>query len=218
VQVWSWGNGLAWVKVRSTDAWTSHRLFGHDGDTVMRRVTLVGGGIAYIAEGGQRILLHGTSADGKAIDVDVSGSIPARQLARVAGDLGVRGETVPTDWAEASTTGLAAAQAAVPGLLVPAGAAGFAAPAVRADAGIVTLNYAGPGARGFQLIESAGTTLTPPLSSDVRGVAVRGVAGRFSPDLGSLEWVEGGRVIELRSRTLSVGELLEVARHLRAAP
>jgi hypothetical protein len=46
-------------------------------------------------------------------------------------------------------------------------------------------------------------------------VEVRGVAGRFSPDLGSLEWVEGGRVIELRSRSLSVGELLKIAGDLR---
>ena len=67
----------------------------------------------------------------------------------------------------------------------------------------------------LQLIESAGTALTPPLSSDVRGVEVRGVAGRFSPDLGSLEWAEGARVIELRSRSLSVGELLKIAHDLR---
>jgi hypothetical protein len=209
----SFSDGLAWVKVRSTTAWTSRRLFGHDADSVVRRTTLLGGGVAYVAEGGQRILVHG-----EGVDVEVTGSVAAEELMHVAAGLGVRGMPVPGDWAEASASTLAGARAVLSGLLLPRRAPGFAPPAIRVDGGIVTLGYAGAGARGFQLIESLGTTLTPPLSSDVRGVAVRSVAGRFSPDQGSLEWVEGGRLVELRSRTLSIGELLAVAEGLGPAP
>jgi hypothetical protein len=101
--------------------------------------------------------------------------------------------------------------------LVPGSTQGFTAPAVRVDGGIVTLSYTGAGARAFQLVQSVGTELTPPLSADVRGVEVRGVTGRFSPAAGSLEWVDGGQVVELRSQTLDIGELLSIAAGLRVS-
>jgi hypothetical protein len=37
------------------------------------------------------------------------------------------------------------------------------------------------------------------------------------PDRGELEWIENGIVIGLRSRTLSLGELLRIASHLEPA-
>ena len=102
VQVQTFSDGAAWVKVRSTTVWRGLRLFGHDTATVVRRVQLSGAGVAFVAEGGQRILVHG---DG--VDVELTGSVPAAQLRRVAGGLGVRGTVLPADWAEASTTDLA---------------------------------------------------------------------------------------------------------------
>jgi len=213
VTVLTWTDGAAWVKTRATSAWTGTRLFGHDDDTIVRRTTLPGVGVAYVAEGGQRILIHGAD-----LDAEVTGSIPAAQLVRFAGSQGVHGIEVPAGWAEATTGDLVAAHAALPHLLLPQSTAGFTAPAVRVDGATVTLSYSGAGARAFELVQSPGDVLAPPLTADVRGVEVRGVSGRYAPDAGTLEWVEGGRVIELRSQTVSVGELLSIAAGLRASP
>ena len=213
VTVLTFTDGAAWAKTRATSAWTGTRLFGHDDDTIVRRTTLPGVGVAYVAEGGQRILIHGADRD-----VEVAGSIPVAQLLRFADSQGVQGIEVPRDWAEAATSDLAAARAALPHLLLPQSTSGFTAPAVRVDGAIVTLSYSGAGARAFQLVQSPGDGLAPPLTADVRGVEVRGVSGRYAPGAGALEWVEGGRVVELRSQTVSVGELLSIAAGLRAVP
>jgi len=213
VSVSSFTDGAGWVKVRSTRAWNGSRLFGHDDDAFVRRTSLVGVGVVYLADGGRRVLVHGSD-----VDLEVTGSLSTAQLLRFAGRQGVRGIDVPADWAEAATSNLTAARAALPHLLLPSTTAGFTAPAVRVDGGIVTLSYTGAGARAFQLVQSAGTELTPPLSADVRGVEVRGVTGRFSPAAGSLEWVDAGRIVELRSQTLGIGELLSIAAGLRASP
>lgn len=213
VTVLTFTNRAAWVKVRATTGWTGSRLFGHDDGSIVRRTTLPGVGVVYVAEGGQRILIHGADRD-----VEVTGSIPAAQLLRFAGAQSVGGVDVPADWAEAATSNLAAARGALPHLLVPSSTAGFTAPGVRVDGGIVTLSYTGAGARAFELVQSAGSDLTPPLSADVRGIEVRGLTGRFSPAAGTLEWVEAGHVVEVRSQSLGIGELLSIAAGLRAAP
>jgi hypothetical protein len=43
---------------------------------------------------------------------------------------------------------------------------------------------------------------------------VRSADGRYSLALGELEWVEHGRVVSLRSTTLSLEELLAIAQSL----
>src|SRR5581483_11907359 len=101
-------------------------------------------------------------------DVEVAGSIPVAQLLRFADSQGVQGIEVPRDWAEAATSDLAAARAALPHLLLPQSTSGFTAPAVRVDGAIVTLSYSGAGARAFQLVQSPGDGLAPPLTADVR--------------------------------------------------
>ena len=88
-------------------------------------------------------------------------------------------------------------------------------PGVRIDDRVVTLDYAGAGARGFRLTEAPGDTLVPPLDPDVRGVEVRDTVGRYQPSTGELEWVEAGMVVSLRSTTLALDELLGVSDHLR---
>jgi hypothetical protein len=46
---------------------------------------------------------------------------------------------------------------------------------------------------------------------------VRRADGRWSAERGELEWVEHGRVLDLRSATLSLEELLAVAASLEPA-
>lgn len=211
VGVATYSDGRAWIKVRATKQWSGRRLFGDLGPLV-REVTLAGAGTAYVAEGGRRVALHAA-----AVDVEVTGSLAARVLRRVAGSLGVSGRPVPDHWAQAATATVAKARRSVPNLLLPTGLDGFSLPAIRSRRGAVSMGYTGAGARGFLLSQVRGPRLSPPLEPDVRGVRVRGVAGRYTPLLGELEWVEAGRVVSLRSQTLSLTELLVIAESLAPA-
>jgi hypothetical protein len=210
VGVRTWTDGRAWVKVRATRDWPGGRLFGDLGPLV--RPLGLGAGVAYASEDGGRVAVHG---DG--VDLVVSGSLAPADLARVAAGLPVAGRPVPGGWAEAASATLPQARAASPGLLRPRDPAGFAPPAVRVDGRVVTLAYAGPGSRGFLLVQAPGTRLTPPLDADARGVGVRGSDGRWSAERGQLEWVEAGRTLGLRSATLSLEELLAIAASLEPA-
>ena len=207
VAVRTWTDGRAWVKVRATRDWPGGRLFGDLGELV--RPAGLGAGVAYWSEDGTRVAIHG---DG--LDLLVTGSVREADLARVAASLPVAGRPVPTGWAEAATSTLPQAAAADPALRRPRDLRGFAPPAVRVDGRTVTLAYAGPGARGFLLVQSPDDRLAPPLDDDPAGVRVRGTDGRWSPGRGELEWVENGRVLTLRSATLTLEELLAIATSL----
>ena len=208
-EIRTWTDGRAWVKVRSTTAWTGSRLFGDLGAVV--RPIRVGSGVAYVAEDCTRVGIHGDE-----LDVVVTGSVAPAELQRIAGSLGVVGRPVPDGWAEASTVTLAGARRAVPGLLeVPAGA-GFSTPGARADGRSVVLVYAGPGDRGLVLASRAADSLTPPLDTDAVGVVVRDRVARWSPRRGELEWVEAGRLWSLRSSTVGLVELVQLADSLAA--
>ena len=208
VSIASWSDGRAWVKVRSTSSWQGSHLFGDLG-ALVREVRL-GSGVAYLSEGGDRIGIHG-----EGIDLLVLGSLPTDILLEIAESIGVDGRPVPSTWVEAAASTLEEAGAEVPGLLLPDELEGFGPPAIRATRGVATLSYAGPGDRAFLLTQSADTELSPPLEANVRGVVVRGVAGRYSPDRGLLEWVEGELGVSLASTTLSVDELVSIAESLR---
>jgi hypothetical protein len=211
VGVRTWTDGRSWVKVRATRGLAAGSVFGDLGD-VVRPVQLGAAGIAYVGERGDRVALHG-----QAIDVVVEGSVAEADLRMVAASLGVRGLPVTGVWAAAGTgTGTVAdATAVLPTLLVASGLDGFRAPGVRIEDRVVTLDYAGAGARGFRLTEAPGDSLVPPLDPNVRGVEVRDTVGRYQPATGELEWVEAGTVVSLRSTTMSLTELIGVTRHLR---
>lgn len=210
VNVRTWTDGRAWLKVRATGDWRGDRLFGDLGPLV--HPLGLGAGVAYASEDGGRVAVHGD-----AVDLVVSGSLAPSDLARVAAGLPVAGRPVPGGWAEAASATLPQALAASPGLLRPRDPAGFAPPAVRVDGKVVTLAYAGPGSRGFLLVQAPGARLTPPLDADARGVRVRGSDGRWSAERGQLEWVEAGRTFDFRSATLSLEELLAIAASLEPA-
>ena len=207
VAVRTWTDGRAWVKVRATRDWPGGRLFGDLGQLV--RPAGLGAGVAYWSEDGSRLAVHG-----EGVDLLVTGSVSGSDLARVGASLPVAGRPVPAGWAEAATSTLPEVVAADRGLRVPRDLRGFAPPAVRADGRTVTLAYAGPGARGFLLVQAPGDRLTPPLDDDPLGVRVRGRDGRWSPGRGELEWVEDHRVLTLRSNTLPLEELLTIAASL----
>jgi Putative zinc-finger len=206
VAVRTWTDGRAWVKVRATRDWPGGRLFGDLGQLV--RPAGLGAGVAYWSEDGTRVAVHGAG-----LDLVVTGSVGEADLARVAASLPLAGRPVPAWWAEAATSTLAEAVAADPGLRRPRDLRGFAPPAARIDGRTVTLAYAGPGSRGFLLVQTPGDRLAPPLD-DPAGVRVRGADGRWSPARGELEWVERRRVLSLRSTTLSLEELLAIAASL----
>lgn len=205
VDVASWSDGRAWVKVRSTSGWVGPGLFGGLGG-VVRPLRLGAAGIAYASEDGSKLALRAAGRD-----VVVLGSAAPSVLRSVAASLGVVGTRVPDSWPEASSTSVsqAAAQGLDP-LVLPPGR-GFGPPGVRVDGATVTVSYTGPGERGFVLVISPGARLSPPLDPDVRGTQVRGVVGRYSPGRGVVEWVEGTRLLSMASRTLSGAELADLA-------
>lgn len=207
VEVFTWTDGRAWLKVRMTEDWAGGRLFGDLGP-VVRMFSVEGVGHLYADEGGRKVAVHGPRRDAV-----VTGSVEEAVLARVAAGLGITGLPVPEGWQEHSSGDPASVSRL--GFLTPDGLAGFGPPAVRREGDKLTLSYAGPGSRGFLLHQRPGTGLSPPLDPGARGVEVRGTVGRFSPMAGELEWVEAGRIIALRSRTLALPELLAVAEALR---
>lgn len=206
VDVAAWTDGRAWVKIRATSDWRADRLFGGLGGAV-RPLMLGDGGTGYAGEDGS-IALHTED-----LDVVVTGSVDAAVLEQVAAGLPIVGQPMPPGWRDAAPASVAEAARAHEGLVV-ADVDGFDEPAVRLREDAADLVYVGPGSRRFVLSQSAGSALAPPLEPDVRGIAVRGTSGRYTPSLGELEWVEGGRVVSLRSDTLALGELLGVAEGL----
>ncbi|HEY3144493.1 MAG TPA: zf-HC2 domain-containing protein, partial [Acidimicrobiales bacterium] len=207
VDVRSWTDGRAWVKVRATDQWMAPRLF--DMDQAVRVVELEGGGQGYLSADGRKVAVH---SDG--LDLTVTGTLASDQLVDLAASLDVDGRATPEDWSEFGTTTLSDAGAAQPELLVPHGLDGFASPAVRAAGDVVTQVYAGPGDRGFVLTQTAGSELPPPSDGDTIPLQVRAADGRYSAARGELEWTENGSSFSLSSPVLSANELVDIARGL----
>ena len=209
VEVRSWTDGRAWLKVEATEDWTAEHLFGGLGPAV-RTVDLGAGGRGYLSVDGHKVAIHTVG-----LDLVVSGSLPTDELVDLAGSLGVRGTDAPEDWRESTATTLTYAATSLPDLLTPDGLTGFGRPAVRIvpDA-TVTQVYAGPGDRGFVLTQSPSPDLPPP-TDDALGVEVRGRPGRYTADQSLLEWSEGGSSLSLTSPTLSLAELLDITATLK---
>lgn len=212
VETVTWTDGRAWLRLRGVEAWSGKRLFGDLGPLV-RRVTLPDGRIVYLSGDGQTAAIH---TDG--IDLVLEGSVGRDVLLDVAASIPVEGRRVPTDWVEAADGSLTDAAAALPGLLVPSGLDGFGPPSVRIGEAQVVIGYAGSGGRELVVTQRAGGALSPPVVSDVIGVAVRGRPGRFLPEAAELEWVEDGVVVSLHSEDLGLTGLLRVAADLRPVP
>jgi len=214
VQVRTWTDGRAWLKVEATDEWRADHLFGSLGAAV-RTVDLDGAGRGYLSADGRRVAVH---TDG--LDVVLTGSLPTDDLVDLTAGLGLHGVATPDGWREASATTLSRAAGQVPHLLSVAadGLDGFGLPAVRlVPDDTVTQVFAGPGDRGFVLTQRATPDLAPP-ADDTLGVEVRGHPGRYSAEQSLLEWSEGGSALSLTSPTLSLPELLDIAATLQPTP
>jgi len=215
VGVRSWSDGRAWFAVRATARWPGGRLFGDLG-TDVRPVDLGAAGTGYTSGDGQQVALHTGG-----LDVVVRGSLPPGDVRDIAADLGIVGQPVPDDWAEATSARESDATATLPGLLTAGPIDGFGPPAFRVagpgDDVSVTEARSGPGDRAFTLTQWRSASLVPPTGGDEVGTEVRGTTGRYSPQRGELEWVESGLAVSLRSDTLSLTDLLDVARRLKPA-
>jgi hypothetical protein len=207
VSVTSFSDGRAWVKVSATSFWNSSRLFG-TGAAPVREIA-VDDGRGYVDDRNERIALHGES-----VEVLVEGSIPFSDLLRVAASLPVLGQPVPSDWDEATTASVGEIATHVPLVLLPK--AQTRPPACRLDGSTATCTFAGPGSRGYRLVFAPGERLGPPFDVDARVVDLRGTSARWSPALGTLEWIERGTVVTLASSALGVDELVAIAEALEA--
>ena len=192
-EVYAYSDGRAWLRIDVTDDWDAARLFGSLGAVV--RPVPVGRGVGYTDPPGSRLSLHTAERD-----VLVSGSVAFETLVE-AGSQVIEGAIIDEDWAQARHP-----ERIPDGALVPAG--DFIA---TLDDGTLTIAVGGPGSTGFLLVQEPAATLPAPVKGDIVDAPVRGVAGRYSPRLGTLSWLEDGWAREIRSDALDLGQLVEVA-------
>ena len=74
-----------------------------------------------------------------------------------------------------------------------------------------TLLLTGGGARSVLITQTEGDLLDPPTGPDFSEVEVRGVVGRHDLGSSTLEWVEDGRIVRMRSETVAIDELVDLA-------
>lgn len=190
----SWSNGRAWIRVDATTGWEPDRLFGGLGPLV--RPVAAGDGVAHVDPQGLAVALRT-----REVDVVVTGSVPTDVLVSVAGSLPVAGEPVPTAWPQGEVLDV-----------LPDGALAPPGPLLaRHVDGELLVAVPGPGSTGVVLAQRPGLDLGPASKADLIEVAVRGTTGRWAPRLGTLTWVEGGWVRELRGDALDVAHLLAIA-------
>lgn len=200
VELASWSDGRSWVMIQVTRDWGEPRLFGLSVPFV-ESVSLGEGSIGYLSPSGDALAIHG---DG--LDVFVTGSASREMLVTTAASLGVRGRTVPPDWQEASTVEM---DALPTGTLTPV-VEGWSVLA-RVEGATTTILLSGGGSRNVIVTQTPGARLEPPIGPDYSEVEVRGTDGRYNASEVTLEWVEDGQVIRMRSETVGLAELIDVA-------
>lgn len=211
IEVATWSDGRAWLRLRGVSEWQSERLFGGLG-ALVRRETLPDGRVVYVAGSGTAVAVH--TDDGEFV---VDGSVTSQELLDVAASLPVDGRLIPRTWAEVADATVEEAVAVLPGLLVPADLAGFGPPAIQVRDTRVAIGLAGSGGRELLLTQHAGDRLAPPITAEVVEVVVRGRPGRYLAESSELEWVEDGVIVSLRGDELGRAELLAIAASLQGA-
>lgn len=201
VDVASWSDGRSWIMVEVTRGWTEPNLFGLSSPFV-ERIDLRAGSVGYLSPAGNAVAIHGEDSE-----VLVTGSVPRETLLEAAASLDVTGLEVPASWLEASTVAISDLPA---GTLVPE-VEGWSILGRMGPDGTTLLLSSG-GARSVLVTQSAGTRLDPPTGPDFSEVGVRGVEGRHDLSSSALEWVEDGRILQIRSETVGIDELLDLAK------
>ncbi|MCI0424800.1 MAG: hypothetical protein L0Z47_02985 [Actinobacteria bacterium] len=204
VDVRSWSDGRSWLMIEVARGWSEPRLFGLT-SPFARRVELDDGSVAYLDPAGGAVALH--TGD---LDVLVSGSVPETVLLATAATLGLEGRPVPDQWEESSVVEV---EGLPEGTLV-ADPEGWSILG-RVDNTQTTLQMTGAGSRTVVISQTLGDHLDPPIGPDFVAVDLRGVTGRFNTSSGTLEWVESGRVVVMRSETVGMDELVRIAEAMR---
>lgn len=200
VELASWSDGRSWLMVEVARQWDEPRLFGLSLPFV-NPIDMGNGSIGYLSPAGDAVALHTETGE-----VLVSGSVSRETLIGAAASLGVHGLPVPSEWQEASTVDVGDLAS---GTLVPE-VEGWSVLG-RIDEGSTTILLTGGGARSVIITQSPGEQLDPPTGPDYSEVGVRGIDGRYNVSETTLEWVEDGRVIRMRSETVGLLELVELA-------
>jgi hypothetical protein len=200
VETASWSDGRSWVMVEATRDWDEPRLFGLSLPFV-DPVDLGDGSVGYLSPAGDAVAIHAESEE-----ILVTGSVSSGSLVEMAASLGVRGLEVPSTWLEASTVTVADLP---DGTLVPV-VTGWSLLGRIEEEG-TTLLLTGGGARSVIVTQTPGTQLDPPTGPDFSEVDIRGISARHDLSSSTLEWVEEGVVVRMKSNTVGIEELGELA-------
>ena len=203
VDVAAWSDGRSWLMVEATDDWDEPHLFGMSA-LLVRQVDLGNGSVGYLDPNSGKFAIHGRDND-----VLVSGSVPEEVLVDAGRSLGIRGLRTPDDWDQSSVVDIDRLPS---GTLIPDIDGWSILGHVEGDQ--ISILMTGAGRRTVHIIQTPGLRLDPPIGPDVSIVEVRGITGRSNSAAASLEWVEGDRIIQMRSDTVSIGELHDIAEAL----
>ncbi len=223
----SYSNGLAWLKIDESRTYRGPGLFGNM-DAFAQRVVLPGGGTGYYepatAQVGRRVSIHSNG-----LDIYLESNLPPSTLLRIAGSLPVKGVDLPSSWAvQRAGGGLIIARvpfgealrrAGFPVLVpraLPAGYGMVASQLIRFPGGSAVALYYGrpgiePGGFGIRVYESPGGQVPPASGTGVASVRVGNVLGRWTPDQGELEWVDGGVYRSVTAPGLGLAEVVAIA-------
>ena len=203
VDLAAWSDGRSWLMVEATDDWDEPHLFGMSAPLV-RQVDLGDGSVGYLDPNGGKLAIHGLDTN-----VLVSGSVQEEVLIEAGRSLGIRGLPTPDDWDQSSVVDIDRLPS---GTLIP-DIEGWSILG-HVDGDQVSILMTGSGRRTVHITQTPGSRLDPPVGPDVSMVEVRGVTGRSNSAAASMEWVEGDWIIQMRSDTVSIGELQEIAEAL----
>jgi hypothetical protein len=188
-------DGRAWIRIDHTDQWDGPDLFGGLGPLV--RQIQVGSGVGYLDLDGSKLALHTPHGD-----LVVTGSVGSDLLVQVGASL-TRGEPAPANWTDLGGATLPA------GSLVPT-----TDHLVGRSGSTLVVGVPGPGLTGITIRQRPSNSLPLPSGSHVVETRVRGRTARYDPRAGSLTWVEGGWLVELRSAGLDLDALRAAAADL----
>lgn len=229
----TYSKGLSWLKVGETRSWNQDAFFGPVGSHALQ-VSLPNGGVAYYepatVDHGRRVSIHSPDAD-----LYVETNLSREELLGVAGSLPVRGIQIPDAWRVRTAPGgvtervsLAGAADRLPFVLqqptrLPAGYAFASAELVRLQDQLSVNVYfqqsdAELGSGPIRLHAEVGRDLPPASAASQSAVEVRGTEGRWTPDRGQLEWVQGGVYYSLDGSGLGLEDLLAVATSMEPFP
>jgi hypothetical protein len=204
--VWarSWSDGRGWVMIESTREWRDSHLFGLPSPFV-QPLALPLGRIGYLSADHNRLALHSDDED-----VVISGSVPVETLVTVAASLDIEGQEVPADWEESDVV---AADSIPSGTLVPDVSGWSMAGLVDGERRVMLL--VGSGNQNVLIEAEPGDRLDSPTGPDFSEVEVRSTTGRYDAGTGTLEWIEGGVVVRMRSSSVSLETLIEIAESMK---